>query len=133
MNPLLLFLTLVVEDVVVVVEDVVEDVVEGVEVVSIVLIVKNMGTLKIGVSTYMVFPTKLLMLRKPLPTLSQRVNSKLLFSVDEHKEYSKLKATQHGSSSTIITQTVVDGSKVEATGVGLVSPTLSQLCYNLCF
>lgn len=129
MNPLLLFLTLVVEDVVVVVEDVVE----GVEVVSIVLIVKKMATLKIGVSTYMVFPTKLLMLRKPLPTLSQRVNSKLLFSVDEHKEYLKLKATQHGSSSAIITQTVVDGSKVEATGVGQVSPTLSQLCYNLCF
>lgn len=64
----LLFLTLVMHDVV-----------DVVKVNFIVLVVRNMGTLKINVSTYMTFPTKLLTLLKPLQSLSQRVNSKPLF------------------------------------------------------
>lgn len=76
LNPLLLFLTLVMEDIVAVA--LVEDVVEEVNVTSITLIVGDMGTLKIGVLTYMATRTKLLMLLKPLQIMNQRVNSKLL-------------------------------------------------------
>lgn len=49
-SPILLFLTLVMKDV-----DELEDVVEGIDITSIVLIVRKICTLKISVSSYMTF------------------------------------------------------------------------------
>ncbi|XP_050890899.1 uncharacterized protein LOC127096364 [Lathyrus oleraceus] len=115
--------TLVMKDVVDVA--VVEDVVEEVEVTSIALIVEKMGTLKIGVLTYMATRTKLLMLLKPLQAVNQRVNSKLLSlpmsirnsGASDHLTgnaslFSELSPPKYPHYITI-----ADGSRVEATGV----------------
>lgn len=75
LSPLLFFLTLVMEGVVDMV--VAEEVVKEIEVTSITLIVRKMGTLKINALTYMAIQKKLLMLLKPLQNVNQMVNLKL--------------------------------------------------------